>query len=92
MNSLRKTLAEKYGLVADIMHDDYFFVQLPDNEDHSLKFKMSNLPECIRIELAECFAGSVIAAWEVPLFLLPQVLQQAHDFVLEYWEQVSQET
>lgn len=92
MNTLRKTLAEKYGLVADIMHDDYFFVQLPKNKDHSLKFKMSNLPECIRIELAECFAGSVIAAWEVPLFLLPQVLQQAHDFVLEYWEQVSQET
>ncbi|MBC1225029.1 hypothetical protein GNF09_35260, partial [Nostoc sp. UCD120] len=50
------------------------------------------LPECIRVELAECFAGSVIAAWEVPLFLLPQVLQQAHDFVVEYWEQVSQET
>ncbi len=45
-----------------------------------------------RVELAECFAGSVIAAWEVPLFLLPQVLQQAHDFVTEYWEQVSQET
>ncbi|ODG99438.1 hypothetical protein A4S05_37805 [Nostoc sp. KVJ20] len=74
------------------MHDDYFFVQLPENKDHSLKFLESNLPECIRIELAECFAGSVIAAWEIPLFLLPQVLQQAHDFVVEYWEQVSQET
>ncbi|AUB44271.1 hypothetical protein COO91_10494 (plasmid) [Nostoc flagelliforme CCNUN1] len=40
---------------------------------------MSNLPECIRVELAECNAFSVIAAWEIPLFLLPQVLQQAHD-------------
>ena len=91
MNTLRKTLAEKYGLEASIIHDDYFFVQLLENEAHSLKFLESNLPECIRVELAECFAGSVIAAWEVPLFLLPQVLQQAHNFVVEYWEQVSQE-
>ncbi|WGV29135.1 hypothetical protein [Halotia branconii] len=92
MNSLRKVLAERYGLVAHIMHDDYFFVSLPDNEDHSLKFLHSSLPECIRVELAECFAGSVIAAWEIPLFLLPQILQQAHDFVAQYWEQMSEET
>lgn len=91
MNTLRKTLAEKYGLVADIMHDDYFFVQLPDNEDHSLKFLSSHLPNCIRIELAECFAGSVIAAWEIPLFLLPLVLQQAQDFVVQHWEDISKE-
>ncbi|HYW18110.1 MAG TPA: hypothetical protein VE956_02145 [Nodularia sp. (in: cyanobacteria)] len=91
MNSLRKLLAEKYGLVASFMHDDCFFVPLPDNKDHSLKFLESNLPEFIRVELSECFAGSVIAAWEIQLFLLPQVLKQANDFVIEYWDYVSQE-
>ncbi|WP_341531613.1 hypothetical protein WKK05_36670 (plasmid) [Nostoc sp. UHCC 0302] len=92
MNSLRKVLADKYGLEAFLMYDDFFFVHLPENQDHTLKFLESRLPECIRIELAECFAGSVIAAWEVPLFLLPQVLQQAQDFVIQFWEQISEQT
>lgn len=91
MNSLRKTLAEKYGLNACLMYDDFFFVHLPDNDDYSLKFLESHLPELIRIELAECFAGSVIAAWEVPLFLLPKVLEQANDFIDQFWEDISRE-
>jgi hypothetical protein len=89
MNSLRKVVADKYGLEAFAMYDDFFFVHLPENQDHTLKFLESQLSECIRIELAECFAGSIIAAWEVPLFLLPQVLQQAQDFVTQFWEQIS---
>lgn len=89
MNTLRKVVADKYGLEAFFMYDEFFFVHLPGNQDYSLKFLSSNLQESIRIELAECFAGSVIAAWEVPLFLIPQVLEQAHDFIEEYWEQIS---
>lgn len=85
MNSLRKVLADKYGLEAFAMYDEFFFVHLPDNQDHTLKFLESNNPECIRVELAECFAGGVIAAWEVPLFLIPTVLQQAYDFVDHFW-------
>jgi len=91
MNSLRKTLAEKYSLEAFLMYDNYLFVHLPDNDDYSLKFLESNNPDFIRIELAECFAGGVIAAWEVPLFLIPSVLEQAYIFIDQFWEEISKE-
>ncbi|BAY41634.1 hypothetical protein NIES2111_60300 (plasmid) [Nostoc sp. NIES-2111] len=91
MNSLRKTVAEKYGLEAFAMYDEYFFVHLPENDDYSLKFLESRLPELIRIELAECFAGGVIAVWEVHLFLLPQDLEQAYYFIEHFWEGISKE-
>ncbi|RCJ19285.1 hypothetical protein A6770_32015 [Nostoc minutum NIES-26] len=91
MNSLRKVVADKYGLEAFAMYDEFFFVHLPENQDHTLKFLESKLPNCIRIELSECFAGGVIAAWEVPLFLIPKVLEQAYDFVEQFWEDISKE-
>ncbi|MDZ8190039.1 MAG: hypothetical protein RMX96_35040 [Nostoc sp. ChiSLP02] len=55
MNSLRKVVADKYGLEAFAMYDEFFKVHLPENQDHTLKFLESNLPECIRIEKSRMF-------------------------------------